>query len=296
VTGSDLEQRVAGSRWFHAIDFGDFASSGRFPIGEPQNVTLYGVMDLLQGIDVRDRDVLDVGTVDGLTSFGLAHLGARVVATDSFFRDTFILARDALDVDVEYVPNLQLKDSVARFGRGAFDLIICAGVIYHMLNPASAFFVCRQLVRENGLVIFESAYEPRSNEAAIFVNSEAEIMHEQHTYSVPTKRAITGLMRLACFDVLAVRTMASPQRIAVLGRAVAPDQVVDRSKLTQRIHEIDFCDFEFRIRDHLPSPATSTITYTGGRDERALEPRSHIPNFPYHPPPERRAVGTTVFG
>jgi hypothetical protein len=48
---------------------------------------------------------------------------------------------------------------------------------------------------------------------------------EQHTYSVPTKRAITGLMRLACFDVLAVRTMASPQRIAVIGHAVAPGQV-----------------------------------------------------------------------
>jgi hypothetical protein len=73
VIGSDLEERVTARRWVHAIGFGGFAGSGRFPIGEPHHVTLRGVLDLLQGIDVRDRDVLDVGTVDRLTSSGLAH-------------------------------------------------------------------------------------------------------------------------------------------------------------------------------------------------------------------------------
>lgn len=290
------EDQVAANRWFHSIDFGEFASSGRFRRGEPQNITLYGTMDLLGNIDLHGAAVLDVGAVDGLISFGAVQLGARrVVATDSVVRDGFLLARDVLGLDVEYVPRVQIRDLVERFGRGSFDLIVCCGVIYHMLNPASAFFECRKLLKEQGLLIVESAYESRSDRAAIFVNSEEELFVEPNTYSMPTRRAVAGLMRLACLDVLAVRTIAAPDRVTVLGRAVAPAEVGDRTALTRRIHDIDFCDFDFQIKRFLPSPATSTIRYSGPTDERAIDHHVYQPDFPFHPPRHRRTLGTTAW-
>jgi 2-polyprenyl-3-methyl-5-hydroxy-6-metoxy-1,4-benzoquinol methylase len=293
---TDLEARIAKSRWFHAIDFGDVASSGRFKPGEPQNVTLYGTMDLVANIDLTDAEVLDIGAADGLVSFGAVHLGAkRVVATDSGVREGFVLAREALGLDVEYAPQLQLKDLVQTFGRGSFDLIVCCGVIYHMLNPASAFFECRKLVKEQGLVIFESAYDKYSERAAIFINSEEGRYTEPNTYSIPTRSAILGLMRLACFDILAVRTLSGPPRITVLGRAVAPEMVRDRTDQTRRIHEIDLCDFDFQIKRHLPSPQESTISYRGDVAERTIDHLTYEPDFPFHPPRHRRSLGNTAW-
>lgn len=290
------EQRFAATKWFHAIDFGEFASSGRFKPGDPQNVTLFGTMDLIKHINVRGTDVLDIGAVDGLTSFGVRQLGARrVVATDSFARDTFELARAALDLDVEYYPGVQLADFAARFGHGQFDLIVCAGVIYHMLNPASAFFECRKLIKENGLLIVESAYEPRSDRAAMFLNSEEQMILEPHTYWLPSSQVVLGLMRLALFDVLAVRTLRSPDRITVLGRAVSPAEVSDRTELTSRIHEIDFIDFAYLINRCWPTPATSDIAYTGPRDVQLLDQCEYLPSFPFHPPPGKRTVGSTAW-
>jgi tRNA (mo5U34)-methyltransferase len=290
------EDRIAATGWFHSIDFGEFASSGRFEPGEPQNVTLFGVMDLIRHIDLRGVDVLDIGTMDGLMAFGTRMLGARrVVATDSFRRDSFELARSALGLDVDYVPGVQLDQLSRRFGPGEFDLVICAGVIYHMLNPASAFFECRKLIKENGLLVIESTYEPAENRAAIFVNSEAELSVEPHTYSIPTRSAVFGLMRLALFDLVAVRTLKSPPRVTVLGRAVSPDEVRDRSPLTRRIHELDFCDFTFQIAKVWPSPQSSSIAYTGDHDESTIDPKLYDPQFPLHPPRDRRTVGSTVW-
>lgn len=296
VNVGDSEERFANARWFHSIDFGSFASSGRFKPGEPQNVTLYGTMDLINDIDLTGTDVLDVGTVDGLVSFAAVHLGAsRVVATDSVVREPFLLAREALALDVEYAPQLQIRDLVDTYGRGAFDLVICSGVIYHMLNPASAFFECRKLVKENGLVIFESIYDKDSDRAAVYLTSEEGSYTEPHTYSMPTRRAIVGLMRLACFDVLSVRTMPGLDRITVLGRAVAPELVRDRTDQTRRIHDVDFCDFEFQIKKFLPSPTTSQIAYRGETAEKAIDRSTYEPDFPLHPPRDRRTVGTTAW-
>ena len=72
----DPRERVQNMRWFHAIDFGGFGSSGRFPKGTPQNSTLYGTFEMLQAMDLRDATVLDLGTMDGIVAFGVKTLGA----------------------------------------------------------------------------------------------------------------------------------------------------------------------------------------------------------------------------
>ena len=78
-----LLRQAEAINWFHAIDFGDCQSPGRFKPGTPQNRTLFGVMDMLDRIDLTGLNCLDIGTADGLIAFNMANRGAaRVVATD----------------------------------------------------------------------------------------------------------------------------------------------------------------------------------------------------------------------
>lgn len=292
----DFEQRCESMEWFHSIDFGTIVSRGRFPEGQPQNSTLYGAMGILANTELHGAAVLDVGTVDGLAGFGMVRLGARrVVATDSFERETFLAGRDHLALDIDYRPGLQVRDLVDALGAGSFDLVLCCGVIYHMLNPASAFFECRKLVKDGGLLIIESAYEKEFEQAVIFVNSEEEIYDEVHTYSVPTKRAVVGLMRLAGFDVLATRTLDDPDRLTVLGRAVPVNEVRARTALTKRIHDVDFCDFDFRLKDLKSSPTRSSARYSGPLGDARIDQHSFRSDFPFHPAPGARTVGRSAW-
>jgi len=291
-----IKDEFAARKWFHAIDFGDFASQGRFRPGHPQNITLYGFMDLIQHVDLKGADVLDIGAVDGISSFGMHAMGAgSVTATDTVNKETFLRAREVLDLDINYHPHTQIVDFKDKFTPGSFDAILCAGVIYHMLNPVSAFLECRKIIKEGGLLFMETPYFADEERACIFVNSEAEMVNEIYTYSVPTKAAVQGLMRLAGFEVLATRTITGPDRVTVVGRAAPLDEIKDTTPLLKRIFESDTCDNEFRYAQHLPSPVESKLVYTGPKDEQNINYHSYKPNFPYHPDLEKEAVGTTIW-
>lgn len=294
ISMQELEAEFAAEKWFHAIDFGDFASSGRFKPGVPPNRTLFGFMDMIQHVDLKGMDVLDVGATDGLASFGMAARGARVQATDSVDKKTFRRAREVLGHPVEYHPKTQIKDFKEIFAPGTFDFILCAGVFYHMINPASSIFECRKILKDNGLLMIETPFYPNEERAAIFINSETETVMEANTYSVPTKSAVTGLMKLAGFEILAVRVAAPLNRVTVLGQARSPDQVGDRTPLLQRIHEVDLCDLEFRFKDE-PPKAPSTIAYEGPLGEQKLDTSAFEPDFPYQPPVTKRTVGNTIW-
>lgn len=291
---SELEAEFAAEKWFQAIDFGEFASSGRFQPGTPPNRTLFGFMDMIAHVDLKGMDVLDVGATDGLASFGMAAMGAQVHATDSVDKKTFRRARDVLEQPVKYYPKTQIKDFRTLFSPGSFDFILCAGVFYHMLNPASAVFECRKILKDNGLLMIETPYYPNEDRAAIFINSETETVREAYTYSVPTVSAVTGLMKLSGFEILAVRLSAPLNRVTVLGQARAPDQVSERTPLLQRIHEVDLCDHEFRFRDE-PAKKKSSIQYKGPLGQSKLDTSTFVPDFPYQPATGQRSVGSTIW-
>jgi 2-polyprenyl-3-methyl-5-hydroxy-6-metoxy-1,4-benzoquinol methylase len=280
---SELAKEVEQMRWFHAIDFGGYASSGRFPQGQPQNITLFGAMEALLATDLRGHSVLDVGCADGLMSFGAKRLGAEhVVAIDSHDKETFRLARRLTGETVDYRPGIQIKDATSVLGVGQFDVVLCAGVIYHMLNPASAFIEARKLVKLGGVLIMESAIDVgHEGEAAMVLNSEAEVpLKEPFTYWLPTEKAMVGLMKLVGFDVIATRRLISPARTTVVGRAAQVDQIRDRSEMLIRMHERDFVDFELR-HSLLPTSATNleVSIHPVHREIRADEEH---PSFPYH--------------
>jgi len=295
ATAREIASRL---HWFHAIDFKDFQSSGRFPAGQPQNITLYPVFDLIKDIDVAGMDCLDIGCWDGLVSFGLKIAGAASVASmDSVRQNTFLLARHLLDLDIEYFPGYQIRDMAMLFGDRKFDLIVCAGVLYHMLHPLTAFTACRRLIKNGGLFIIETASTQSHDDAVLVLNSETGVpLEEPFTYWVPTLKAVIGMAKLAGFDILGVRQLKAPHRTAVLGRAVLPQEVNNRTPLLNRIHELGFCDFDFNLKTlNLEDFEKSAIEYSGPGGIDVVDPATYSPRFLPHPIKLTDSVGKSHF-
>jgi 2-polyprenyl-3-methyl-5-hydroxy-6-metoxy-1,4-benzoquinol methylase len=280
----DFEDYAASALWYHAMKIGDICTRGRFDQGV-QNRTLLGVFDMLNGVDVSGLRCLDIGTVDGITAFALKLRGAvYVAATDRVKRDNFLRARAALDLEIDYFPGLEFSTMLDHFRGQRFDVVICAGVIYHMLNPFSAFQVCRLLTRPGGLAVFESACDAEQPAPVMSLNSESAKINEIYTYWAPSPSSMEGMMRLAGFDVLDRRTQRALKRHAVIGRAVQPDAISARSDLLIAMQKAGYVDSTFTpsmwdqgARDHHLSyrPGSSEDQLTPGR-EASIEFSLHV--------------------
>jgi tRNA (mo5U34)-methyltransferase len=295
---AELKDKVANTRWFHAIDFGDFQSAGRFKEGVPPNKTLYGAIDLLQHIDISGATCVDVGSAHGLVSFGLKTKGAKkVLAVDNSPRMgvAFGIARELLGLDVEYVysPCSQLVNTL---GARSADLVVAAGLMYHLANPGDAIFQTRRVLKPGGLLVIETAYAANREDAVLVFNNVPNAPYDEpYTYFLPSKSAVVEMLRLACFDVLAVRT-GDPNRLTVLARAVAPEQVDERCELTVKAHDIGTQDVELPFTDfRSDTDWTANVTYDG-----LAEPEKHIDDatfdveFPPHPRAMTNPLGISV--
>ena len=103
---NEIREKIGTFNWYHAIQFSDdILTPGRFSSKIPPNYTIFPVFYFLENMDLNGIDCIDIGAVDGLVSFIVKQEGGnRVVATDRGNRDEFRFAREALDLDVDYIP------------------------------------------------------------------------------------------------------------------------------------------------------------------------------------------------
>jgi 2-polyprenyl-3-methyl-5-hydroxy-6-metoxy-1,4-benzoquinol methylase len=207
---SDTEQQQS---WFHAIDLGQGrVTAGRFDPATPPNYTLFGFFDLIRHIDLSRACCFDIGTMDGLSAFVLAGLGARrVVACDLADRETFRWARAQLGYDrIEYRTPVSAHDLPQHVGDERADLIVMAGVLYHVHDPLSVLVSLRQSLRREGLLIVETIFQPNEpSPQMVFNPCDTSAGHIPHTnvYWRPSKAALHGMLELSGFEV-----MATPHR------------------------------------------------------------------------------------
>ena len=186
----DLEERVAGRRWYHTIELAPgVVTPGWFDLRPV--VGAYGLPERLDG-----RRALDVGTWDGFWAFELERRGAEVVALDldderdldypprrrpAEFPDEprgrgFEIARGALGSRVERV-NLSIYDATPA-ELGTFDLVLCGSVLIHLRDQLLAleriaglctgtFVSAEEYDRLSGLVPFPVARYLADREKAV---------------------------------------------------------------------------------------------------------------------------------
>jgi 2-polyprenyl-3-methyl-5-hydroxy-6-metoxy-1,4-benzoquinol methylase len=288
-----LLSEAAEIDWFHAIDFGDYQTPGRFTPGTPQNRTLFGIMDMLGNIELGGLDCLDVGTADGLVAFNMAMRGAkRVVATDlpPKGRPSFNTARELLDVDVELVPETTFDNIIDKLGEHTFDVVVCAGVMYHMLNPFDCILKSRRLLKRDGLLLFQTRFHPEDSDATLDFNPVSGRLDALNVYWVPSRSAIDGMLALGGFQLLAVRTGTKHQFISTLSANVDLAEITQAPDLVVRQHEsgIRFPEFTSVLPEE-----RSAAHYDGLQNEAIIDDLTYEPDFPPHPTQLKPIVGSS---
>jgi tRNA (mo5U34)-methyltransferase len=146
-----LRERIHALTWFHQIDFGeDLVSPGMIPLE-----TLRKQADVYFRDGIAGRTFLDIGCWDGFNSIEASRRGAsRVLATDHLVwsegygnrRAAFDLARARLAPSIEAM-DIDLPDlTVERVG--TFDIVLFAGVLYHLRHPLLALERLAPLAKE----------------------------------------------------------------------------------------------------------------------------------------------------
>lgn len=290
---SELIEEGQSIPWFHAIDFGDWTSPGRSAPGANPNSTLLPVFEFMRHIDFAGRDVLDIGTADGLVAFAAEALGAsRVVATDGTPRRPFEIARELIGSSVEYVTHLPDVDLLRRKeGLGRFDIIILAGFLYHVWGPLNVVGACRNLLRPGGLILVETVYTGDA-EPVLRLNTEMDppLTEQISSYFIGSPPAIHGMLKLACFDCLASASLGPKLeqggvgRYGVVARAVSPDNVSDRLPQLMRTHsrlagvpEVSFRDLR---RENYSNPVAYARSH---RDHTEIPPGTYPHWIPFQP-------------
>ena len=221
--------------WFHSIDFRpriDFVSRTRFSEEVPPNYTLFGVYEFFNSISLNGMDCLDVGTMDGLASLIMKARGARtVVATDIAERKTFRFARDTLGLEVDYRTDVDLHSILRTLGSMQFDLVLMAGVLYHVFDPLYAISTGRHLTRHNGLALFETHYLRDEERPVMMLNAaDPDGLEGTNFFWRASASCLEGMFHVCGFRVIA--RISIGKRVTYLVRAVRPSELTEAGPLT----------------------------------------------------------------
>jgi len=166
-----------------------------------ERLPLLGIPDDLSGLSV-----LDVGAWDGFFSFECERRGAtRVVAADWFAwheaargsKRSFELARAALDSRVEGV-EIRVEE-LSPESVGTFDLVLFAGVLYHLRDPLRALEAVASVT--NGRLILETHVDLtlKRKPAAAFYPAR-ELGSDHTNWWGPNPAAVEGMLRAVGFE------------------------------------------------------------------------------------------------
>jgi len=104
--------------------------------------------------DLTNKKVLDIGAWDGFFSFEFERRGAKVLSIDIWDEAAlanFLFAREKLNSKVEY-KKIDIHELNPNIGQ--FDIVFCAGVLYHLRYPLKALECVRSVTK--GVLILET--------------------------------------------------------------------------------------------------------------------------------------------
>jgi len=209
-------RRVADSvpYWFHSIDLG----GGVVTNGARSADDLARSLAELHLPDLSGKTFLDIGAWDGFYSFAAERLGARrIVALDHYVwkgvprpwdrplsdlpdkRLGFSVAHKALGSRVEsWTADFTTMDLAEL---GTFDVVLFAGVLYHLQNPCEALQRVAQVTGELAVIETAAVFVPGFEEFALCEFYETDQLGSDATnWWAPNAKALCGMCRAAGFD------------------------------------------------------------------------------------------------
>ena len=194
---AELLEIAKGLNWIHEIDLGDgFVTPG---IWGPQP----GMEQALNAIDFTGKRVLDIGCWDGGYTFAAERLGASLVygtdlITERGFMEqpTFEVARALLGSSALYRSDMSVYD-LDKLEVRDFDVVIFAGVYYHLKHPILALEAIRRVMKLGGTLLIEGAVDDTPGCFATFYHYE-DCLGDPSNWWVPTVACVQQWV--ACSD------------------------------------------------------------------------------------------------
>jgi len=218
-----LRHETLNQWWYYSIEI----EPGRFTPGQNFN-SISVVRDLLRGIDVAVRRCLDIGSMEGLSSVLMCRRGGRVTTYDRYdCTDKINLVKDCTGADFTFITGAPFCD-LPRLEAPA-DVVVFAGMLYHMFDPMSGLFTARNMVRNGGIILIETAAIDAPGFSMHF-NASGRFypQPEQSNYWFPTPAMLEYQCRMARLELLDVAwlpqwdTPVGPLvRLGLVCRAVA---------------------------------------------------------------------------
>jgi tRNA (mo5U34)-methyltransferase len=224
----DLQRRINAITWYHEFDFpnGLIARSKTPDVAAHHRVWSH-IRQQLDRIDFRGKTVLDLGCWDGYWSFYAEQRGAkRVLATDDASQNWagssgLLLAKELLGSKIETRMDVSVYD-LKKLGE-TFDIVLCLGIYYHLIDPFFAFAQVRHCCHSESLAVFEGdGFHSWRQQYLRFDLSDSAI-----PLFVPTRDALSQMLRAAYFDIKSESTLQSwgrRQLMAILDavKCIAP--------------------------------------------------------------------------
>lgn len=210
LTGSHIEyirERMEKlSPWYHNIDLGHgLVTPGRSYEG------IWGIIrEVMSNIDYTDKDVLDLASWDGMWAFEAEQKGAkRVVSTDTRMEgsENLLFAKHVLESKVFPLFNAPVQDLISRLKivgmEPYFDIVHHLGLFYHLRDPLLSLTKAREVLREGGYMVLETAAIDDNERSYMAWNG---VGPDYHFYGPSDTWAPTRL----CLKELLIRTRFEP--------------------------------------------------------------------------------------
>lgn len=201
-----LQAEVDAIHWYHEFNFPDgVVAKPKTPDAASHRRLWDFITRELDRIDFAGKSVLDIGCWDGYWSFYSERRGAsHVLATDDSSQNWagdsgLTLAKRLLGSKIETDTDRSVYD-LAKLDR-TFDVILCLGVYYHLLDPFHAFAQIRHCCRPETVIVFEGdAFFPipggQMQPAAYY---SADVTKAPRF--VPEPEALRQMLRAAYFQI-----------------------------------------------------------------------------------------------
>lgn len=207
-----LQKEIDGIHWYHEFDFGNGLRAVSTSQADDHRRIWRFIESELDKIDFTGKKVLEIGCWDGYWSFYAERRGAaRVLATDDVSQNWASgagvrLAKQLLKSKVEINQSVSIYEASKL--NETFDIIICLGVYYHLVDPFAGFAEVRHLMHENSLAIFEG-------DATLELRPDTyywDMSDSSKSCFVPTQWGLNHMLKTAYMDVVSQSWMRPPQQ------------------------------------------------------------------------------------
>ena len=199
---AEAQRRIDAVSWYHEFDFPNGLQARSNESVEAHRTLWTFIERELDRVAFTGKTVLDIGCWDGYWSFYVERRGAtRVLATDDRSQNWagsrgLLLARELLGSQIE----TRLDVSIYQLDvlEETFDVILCLGVYYHLLDPFYAFAQIRRRCHPNTLVLIEGDVSEGLAENAILCDPS----NHARPIFLPSISALNKMLKAAYLDVV----------------------------------------------------------------------------------------------